>query len=446
MGAAFFVTRLSGFAAEPAEFNRNWPQWRGPTANGLVLHGNPPLEWSEEKNVKWKVPIPGRGHATPIIWGSRIFVLSAVPTGERTQAEPPRDVAGQAEQRRQGRGRGGFGRGERPTEVMAFTVFCLDRDTGKVLWQKTARREVPHQGIQPSNSYSSGSPVTDGEWLYVYFGSHGLYCYDLDGNTVWEKDLGKVNVMFGEGSSPALAGDTLVVPQDNNDESYLHALDKNTGRELWKIPRNEGPGWTTPYFIREGAQTQVVLSGSRSVRAYDLATGKLIWSCDGIGSNPVPMIVSDEKAVYAMSGHRQPTALAIRRGAMGDVTGTDAVLWRLDRGTPYVPSPLLYDGLLFFCQKNDAILTCVDPSTGTPHYSQERLEGITGVYASPIGVQDRIYLPGQNGATVVLDKSSTLRVLALNQLDDGFDASPAVVGNELFLRGRENLYCLVESN
>ena len=427
-------------------YQRNWPQWRGPAGNGLVLHGNPPLEWSEDRNVKWKVSVPGRGHATPIIWEDRIVVLTAVPVAAEagaTAAESPApdEPAAPGPRRGAGQRRGGGG-GMVPATDYAFTVLCLDRATGKTLWQHVARQERPHQGVQPSNSFSSASPVTDGERIYVSFGSQGLYCYDFEGNVLWEKDLGKVNVTFGEGSSPALVGDTLLVVQDNNADSFLYAFDKRTGRELWRQPRDEGSGWTTPYILEHNGRTEAIVSGSNAVRSYDPATGKVWWQCSGLGSNPVPMAVADREQVYLMSGHRNPAAFAVALGGSGDLTGTDAVRWRIERGTAYVPSPLLYDGLLYFCQRTSGILTCVDARTGESHFEQQRLEGLADVYASPIGVNDRIYLAGQNGTTLVLEKSSKINILASNKLEDGFDASPAVAGNELFLRGRANLYCI----
>ena len=449
---------VPAFAADSDRYNRNWPQWRGPAGNGLVLHGNPPLEWNEAKNIKWKVAIPGKGHATPIIWEDKIFILSAVPNEAPAQAQfvPTRNFFAQPQNpppgaereggrppRGEGQGRpGGRGGGNKPTQPYAFTILCLDRTTGKVLWEKVARKEVPHQGVQPSNTYSSGSPVTDGERVYSSFGSHGLYCSDLDGKILWEKDLGKVSVTFGEGSSPALWQNSLFVVQDNNGESFVHAFDKKTGRELWKKKRDESSGWTTPALIQHAGKTQLIISGSNAVRSYDPQTGELLWQCSGLGSNPVPMVVSDQDTVYAMSGHRNPAGLAIKLGRSGDLTGTDAVRWKIDRGTPYVPSPLLYDGLLFFCQRTSGIVACLDAKTAQPHFQEARLENISGVYASPIGVNNRIYLPGQNGTVVVLEKAKELKVLASNKLDDGFDASPAVVGEELFLRGRSHLYCI----
>jgi outer membrane protein assembly factor BamB len=404
----------SALAASPEQYARNWPQWRGPAGNGLVPHGNPPLEWAEGKNIKWKVALPGLGHATPIIWEDKIFVLTAVPAAE-----------------------GG--------KQMAFTVLCLDRQTGKILWNKVARQDAKHQEIQPTNSHSSGSPVTDGEHLVVPFGSYGVYCYDLDGNLIWEKDLGKVQVTWGEGSSPALVGDVAIVIQDNEQASYLYAFDKSSGKELWKKPRDEKSSWTTPFVLTRDGKTQAIVNGSTAVRSYDPRTGEVLWQCSGLGVNVTPMVVVDQNTVYAMSGQRTtPMAMAIRLGGSGDLTDSGAVLWKHDRGTPYVASPLLYDGLLYFFQHVTPILTCLDAATGKPHYAQQRLDALTNVYASPVGVNNRVYIAGLNGATVVLEKSSELKVLATNKLDDSFAASPAVVGNELFLRGHSNLYCIAE--
>jgi outer membrane protein assembly factor BamB len=472
----------------------NWPQWRGPNANGLVDEGNPPVNWSETNNVKWKTPIPGQGHATPIIWEDKIFILTVVeqkstatqsPAEENTQSRSQNQTRQRGENRGEGgrggfnfeeirarfdtnkdgqlddneraamraqfgnrgrsggrrRGRGGFG-GSAPATKHTFTILCLNRSTGSVLWERIAHEEVPHQGVQRSNTYGSASPVTDGEHVYVSFGSYGLYCYDMEGELVWDKQLGKVSVTFGEGTSPVLHDHTLVVVQDNNDESFIYGFEKDTGKQLWKKPRDEGSGWTTPYIMERDGKTQVLVSGSKAIRSYDIKTGEMIWQCSGLGSNPVPMIVADADAIYAMSGHRQPFGMAIRMGKTGDLSGTDSVLWTTNRGTPYVPSPLLYEGLLFYCQRSDGIFTCVDAATGKAYYNQERIEGVDGVYASPVGVQDRIYLPGQNGNTAVIKKSEQFQVLSVNKLDDQFDASPVVVGNELYLRGKRSLYCL----
>jgi outer membrane protein assembly factor BamB len=404
----------SAIAATPEQYARNWPQWRGPAANGLVLHGNPPLQWAEDKNIKWKLAIPGLGHATPIIWENKIFILTAVPASAGDKR-------------------------------LSFTLLCLDRQTGKTLWSKILREDVPHQEIQPTNSHSSGSPVTDGEHLIVSFGSFGLYCLDLDGALIWEKDLGKVQVTWGEGSSPALVGNTVIVIRDNEEASFVYAFDKRTGKELWKQPRDEKSSWTTPFVLTRDGKTEVIINGATAVRSYDPATGDVLWQCSGLGVNVTPMVVVDQNTLYAMSGQRtSPMAMAIELGRSGNLTDTAAVRWKLNRGTPYASSPLLYDGLLYFFQHVTPILTCVDAATGQPHYAQQRLEGLTTVYASPIGVNNRVYVTGLDGTTHVLEKSKELKILATNKLDDSFAASPAVVGNELFLRGRSHLYCIAE--
>ncbi|MHC1763094.1 MAG: PQQ-binding-like beta-propeller repeat protein [Verrucomicrobiia bacterium] len=381
---------------------------------GRVLHGSPPLTWAEDKNVKWKVSIPRLGHATPIIWENKIFVLSATPV-------------------------------EVGAKRLAFTTLCLNRQTGSTLWTKIARTDTPHQEVQASNSHASGSPVTDREVLVASFDSFGVYCYDLDGALLWEKDLGKVNVTWGDGSSPAIVGNAVIVIQDNNQASFIHAFDRKTGKELWKKSRDEESSWTTPYILERDGKPQVIVSGAKAVRSYDPRTGEVLWQCGGLGVNVIPMVVSDRDSAYAMSGQRtSPMAMAIKLGGTGDLTGTDAVRWKFTRGTPYVSSPLLYGGNLYFFQHINALLTCLDAATGKPYYTQERLEGVTSIYASPIGVNDRIYIVGREGTTLVIEKSTTLKILASNILKDGFDASPAVVGNELFLRGRANLYCIAE--
>ena len=251
-----------------------------------------------------------------------------------------------------------------------------------------------------------------------------------------------VSVIFGEGASPVLHEDKLLIVRDHNGQSVIFALDKKTGKELWKQERNEGSGWATPYIMERNGISEAVVSGANAVRSYNVDTGELLWQFSGLGSNPIPMPVSDENHLFVMSGHRNATALGIELGGSGDISSS--ILWKTTRGTPYVPSPLLYDNLLFFCQRNDAILTCLDPISGKPHFSQERIEGMGGVYASPVGVKNRIYLPGQNGTTVVLEKTTQLKVLSLNKLDNPIDASPAIYGDELFLRTHEYLYCIAE--
>lgn len=457
-------------AAEPEAVRQNWHQWRGPLATGVAPHANPPLEWSETKNVKWKVALPGMGSSTPVIWNNRVFVLTATRTArqagansteakaaEERQVTPPPREGGPPEEGRARRGpggpggpggrRGGFGRGEKPVDAYQFALLCLDRATGKVLWQKVAREEVPHEGIQANNTYASASPITDGEHVIAFFGSHGLHCFDMDGNLKWSKDLGRMQTRnsFGEGASPALHGHAVVVSwDDETDNDFIVAFDKRDGKQLWKVPRNEPTGWSTPLIVEHDNKAQVVVNATRKVVSYDLETGKELWSCAGQTANAIPSPVADADTVYCMSGFQGAALFAIKLNASGDAASTDAVRWTHPKGTPYVPSPLLVDNLLYFISGNNGMINCLNAKTGEAFYQQERLKDVREVYASPVSARDRVYILGRDGTCVVLKKGSTLDVLATNKLDEKTDASIAFAGSELFIRGKQNLYCIAE--
>src|ERR1043166_5223882 len=624
--ASALLYGLGQSIATGASTVQDWPQWRCPTQNGVGT-GEPPTEWSETKNVKWKTKIPGEGTSTPIISGDKVFILSAINTGKRgdgrgnpststgqpgprggppgefrgpggggpppgggggrggpgggpgnmlcrqmfesgdknndqklTQNEfialadawfdkldpgksskvdqdkfveglatilppPPEGVPGGPGGRgggparfvgpalfamadsnkdgsltrdefksafakwfgdwvsektgalteekfrdslnatlhrrqfgggpggrggRGGPGGGGFGGGmggQTPTEIHQFAILCLDRQTGNILWQKIAHEEIPHEGHHPTEgNFAPSSPVTDGKYLFADFGSRGLYCYDFEGNLKWKKELGRMQIKnsFGEGSSPALFGHTLVLNRDQEGGSYIIALDTETGQELWRTSRDEETTWATPLIVQYQGKAQVVTSGTKKIRSYDLATGKMIWECAGLTPNVIPSPVADNGMVYAISGFRGSSLLAIKLGRTGDLTGTDAIAWQYNKSTPYVPSPMLYGNKLYFLANNNGVLSCFDVTTGKPFYTEERLQDIRGVYASPVGAAGKVYLVGREGTTVVIKNSDKFEVLATNQLDDKSDASPAIAGRELFLRGKEYVYCLAE--
>lgn len=444
-----FACAANAVAAELTDLN--WPQWRGPTANGVAPNANPPVAWSESRNVKWKVKLPGRGTATPIVWGNQIFIQTAISGAKQTEAVAEKIEARPAATEPQagsgsGRPRSGGMRSEKPTEAYQFALLCLDRQTGKTFWKQVARETVPHEGAHRDHGFASYSPVTDGQLLFAYFGSRGLHCYDLQGNRKWEKDLGRMQTKnsFGEGSSPVLFGKTLVVNWDHEGEDFIAAFDAESGRELWRQPRDEETSWATPLVVLHDGKPQVVTSATRKVRSYDLASGKLLWECAGMTANVIPTPVSGFGLLYAISGFRGNALLAIRLGRTGDLTGSDAIAWGHKKSTPYVPSPLLYGERLYCFSGNNGVLSCFDAKSGRVLIDAERLEALQGVYASPIGAAGRVYLVGRNGATVVIKDADKLEILATNRLDEKIDASPAAVGRELFLRGQENLYCIAE--
>ena len=409
----------------------NWHQWRGPEANGVSRTATPPIEWSEDKNVKWKVAIDGNGTSTPIIWENKVFLLTAIDTGIVDPSLPrPEDQPERV-----------FGI-KYPNTTFQFVVLCLDRETGREVWRKTAIERIPHEGHHGDNSFASASPTTDGERLYCWFGSAGLFCYDLNGRKLWQRDLGKayMEASLGEGCSPVVHDGKLVIVRDQQRQSSIEVLEAKTGVTRWKANRDEPNAWATPYVIEYRGRTQVVTAASKLVCSYDLNNGEVIWQCSGLTGNVIPSPVVDGDVVYCMSGYQGYALLALPLSATGDIS--DGIVWTRHQGTPYIPSPLLYDGLLYFNQSNQAILSCLDARTGETIMDRTRLPGLSTVYASPAGADGRVYISGRNGTTLVLQQSRELQVLATNKLDEQFDASPALAGNQLFLRGRKFLYCV----
>ena len=418
------IVSQSLWAAEPVtDVTLNWPQWRGPLGTGAASEGNPPVEWSEQKNIQWKTPLSGTGYGTPVIWGNDIFVSSAIlPKG----SDPSEGSS-------------------KPTAPIKFIVTAIDRTNGKIRWERTAREEVPHQGVHQSSTWSASSPVTDGKHVFAYFGSFGLYCYTIDGDLVWEKDFGNMDIRneFGEGSTPSLYNDKLIVLWDHQGQSFIIALDTANGKEIWKKNRDEITTWATPLVVEVNNQVQVITIGTNRVISYDLSNGNILWEDEGLTANVIPTPVEADGIAYLTSGHRGSALRAVRLAdAKGTITGSPAILWSYNQDTPYVPSPLLHGGLLYFLKSNQGILTCVDISTGQPHYSNQRLESIKTIYASPVGVKDRVYLLSREGVTMVIRHGQEFGVLATNKLDDSFDASPVIVGNDIFLRGHQYLYCI----
>jgi len=418
------------------EFANNWHQWRGPDANGVSPTAQPPTTWSENENIRWKTRIEGKGTSTPIIWGEKVFVLTAINTGVKDPSIPdPEDQP-----------KTNFFDIKQPNAQHAFVVLCLDRNSGDELWRQVATTKIPHQGAHNDNDFASASPTTDGQHLYCWFGSAGMFCFDLNGKKIWERDLGEANVgsSLGEGCSPVLHKGKLVIVRDHAGQSTIEVLDAQTGDTLWKQQRDEDNAWATPRVIDYRGTTQVITAASNAVRSYDLDSGEIIWQCSGLTGNVIPCPVIDGDYVICMSGYQGYSAMAIPLGETGDISGSEKILWTKDRGTPYTPSPLLYNGLLYYNQSNQAILTCVDSKTGEVVFGPERIGELSNIYASPVGAAGRVYISGRGGTTIVLDHSRELKKLATNQLDERFDASPALAGKQLFLRGAEYLYCIEE--
>ena len=415
--AVAFVMLIAGGFTSCSQAS-DWGHWRGPLGNGSAIEGNPPTEWSLSKNVKWKIEVPGNGSSSPVIWHDQVFITTAVSTAGGSQ--------------------GGLA-------TLSYQLLCFDRASGKLRWQQVATVAKPHQQTHATNGFASASPCTDGEHVYANFGSRGLYCYTMEGELKWKRDdFGNMNIRnsFGEGSSPTLDADKIFVPWDHEGGSAIYALDKLTGKTIWKTARDESTCWATPLVVDNAGQKQVITNGQKSARAYDAQSGKELWRCGGQTERPVASPVAANGLVFIGSGHRGSFLGAFRLNGLGDIKGTKSVAWTIDKDTPDIASPLLSSGRIYFHKGKTGQLSCVDAVTGKPFYMGSRISGLDTMYASPVAAGGHVYLTARNGTTVVIKDAPELTVVATNDLGETVDASPAPVDNELFIRGEKHLFCL----
>ena len=410
----------------------NWAQWRGPYGTGAAeATARPPLRWDESTNVRWKKKLPGLGHSTPIVWGNRIYVTTAIPVGEQL---PPKFS-----------GAPGAHDNLPVTSKYKFAVIAVDRTNGKIVWNKTVAQRLPHEGAHYTGSLASASSTTDGERIYAYFGSYGLYCLDANGKLLWEKDLGTMHTKHGhgEGSSPYLYGDSLAINWDHESQSFIVVLDKLTGKERWRKTRDEVTSWSSPIVVEHNDQSQLIVAGTKRVRAYDLNKGDVIWECGGLSANVVATPVAADGMVFVGSSYDTRAMMGIRlEGARDDITDSDNVVWSRRQRTPYVPSPLLYQGSLYFLRHYQGILSRVTSATGDEPTPPLRLNEIRNAYASPVAARGHLFITSLEGTTSVVAAGEIPRVVAINRLDESFSASAAIVDDTIILRGKEFLYCI----
>jgi len=430
---------LPALFAQSRPATEAWPHWRGPSHNGVAT-ATVPLTWSDSQNVQWKIEIPGRGFSTPVIWGNRLFLTTAVPTGQKAAAEPSPA----------GGGRGGPGGGSGAGEEHRLQVLAVDRASGKILWTQTAATVTPHEGYHHLyGSFASNAPATDGQRVYAFFGSRGLFVYDLNGKLLWQKDLGIKMTMrlgFGEGTGVVVHDGRIYLQYDHQEPGAIVALNAADGKELWRAPRMENSSWSTPLVVDHNGAKQLVVTADTKVKAYDVDSGKVVWEVAGLGPNPIPQPVQFRDTVLVMSGYRNPKLMAVKLGRTGDLTGTDAVVWETARGTSYTGSPALHDGLLYVFSDN-GLLSVFDAATGEPRYLQARPPKPASVKASPLVVNGRVYLATEEGDVVVVKAGPQFEVLATNTLtDQSFIASPIAIGNDLYLRSRTHLFRITTRN
>lgn len=420
--------------------DNHWPQFRGADATGVVDDSaGIPESWSATENVRWKTDVPGRGWSSPVVWGNRVFLTTVINNGE--SEEPKKGLY--------------FG-GNRPIppkSLHEWIVLCLDLKTGKKIWSKQAHSAPPKTSIHIKNSFASETPVTDGEHLYVVFGGVGVYCFDLDGNEIWRRELEPSKTRFGWGTaaSPVLHGDRLYLVNDNDDESYLLALDKMTGQQVWKVKRDEESNWATPYLWKNDLRTEIVTPGSGKVRSYDL-DGNLLWSFSGMSSITIATPYVHRGLLLISSGYVGDSSrplYAIRPGASGDIslrdeeTSNDWIAWSQPTGGPYNPTTIAYDGIVYVLHDRGLIAT-YDAADGSEIYSKKRLPKGRAFTSSPWAYRGKIFCLNEDGKTFVIKAGREFEVLHTNSLadDDMGMATPAIAGDRLLIRTAARIYCL----
>jgi outer membrane protein assembly factor BamB len=425
-----------GIAATGSSSAGNWPQWRGPDGSGISTEKNLPAEWSTTKNIKWKTPIEGRGHSSPIVWGNKIFLTTAI----EGEVVPGAKAAKHVLDNKDFVHPDSVGANKKHT----FKVIAIDRNDGKVLWQSTAWEGTPYDDRHRKSSYAASTPATDGKLVYAYFGTEGLYAYDFNGKLAWKADLGKLGTVgMGTGTSPIIFENFVIVQcdEENGEASFIVALDKKTGKEAWRTPRKIQVSWSTPLLVKTAKRAELITSGTESIVSYDPATGKELWKHKGVESNAIPSPVANGEMVYVVAGFPAKIAMAIRLGGSGDVTGTPNVPWQYTKGTAYVPSPILYGDYLYLTTDR-GILTCIDAKTGEVKYEGGRIPIPATFTASPVAFEGKILMTSEDGDTFIVKAGPKHEIIGTNSVGEPVYASPAIADGRIYIRGEKNIYCI----
>ncbi len=431
----------------------DWPQFRGPNSNMVTTQKNLPWKWDQTKNVVWKYKVPGRGWSAPVVSGENVFVTTAVLDREL----PEEQGAGQKKKKGK-KGKKGYRR-TIPNAIYRWEIHCLDLATGKKLWKAVAFKARPRMPIHASNTYASETPVTDGKHVYAYFGMMGAVCYDFQGNEVWKKDLGAYPMKAGWGTSsaPALHNGLLYLQIDNEEKSFLVALDKKTGKQRWRVTREESSTWGTPIIWRNSKRTELVAGGNKKVRSYDPATGKLLWELGmGLGGGRSPnsatpvgdvLYVGNEERNKGRPSDGGGILFAVKAGATGDITPAKGesksagVLWSHKKAGCAMASPLVYRGYVYVLQRRIGIVNCYNAKTGKVAY-QKRLFNAPAFWASPWAYDGKIFCLDSTGTTHVLQAGPNYKQVAANPLNEKCWATPAIADGKLLIRGASHLYCV----
>jgi outer membrane protein assembly factor BamB len=427
------------FVLAVAAHGQNWPSFRGPGATGVLdTARNVPISWdvAAHRNVAWSTAIPGLGHSSPIVWGDRIFVTTAVSSDPKSVFQYP--LTGQLDQR---------------TDLARhqFKIYCLDKRTGKILWEKVAAELEPRVARHPHNSYASATPATDGKRVVAFFGSEGLYAFDLEGKLLWKQDVGPLDqgafdvpeYKWGSASSPIIYKDLVIVQCDQQKGSFLAAFDASTGKPVWRTQREALPSWSTPTVYEGGERAELATNGAEYFRGYDPRTGAELWRIKGTSMISVPTPFAAHGLIYLASGYYrfiQPI-VALKPGATGDVP-VERVAWRTEKGAPYLPTPIVY-GDYFYSFNHRGILTVYNAKTGEQIYEQ-RLGAGGAFAASPVAAGGRLYSASEDGEVYVVKAGPAFELLATNKMDEVVMATPALADGMLIIRGLNHLFGIAQ--
>jgi outer membrane protein assembly factor BamB len=428
--ALLSIVTFAGVTLSPAG-PPDWPAWRGPSSNGISTLKNIPVAWSAANNIAWKTPVPGRGHSSPVVWGDRLFLTTDIEGEVLPDAKP-------VKHRLEGQDfvhPDSVGSNHRHT----LKVLCFDGATGKQLWERTAFDGAVFDDIHKFNTYASPTPVTDGKYVYAYFESQGLYKYDVDGTLLWKMSLGGIATLgVGTGVSPVLFEDKILIlaDQDEGEGSFLAAVSTRDGKIVWKTKRKAALTWTTPVVVEAGKRTELIVVATEHVIAYDPRTGVEIWRAEGLDSNSVHTPVFGHGMVYVTGGYPKKRTLAIR---LDPEAGADRVAWKYEKGTGYIPSPILYGDYLYILT-DSGLLTCLDAQTGEPKYEGKRFPTPSKFTSAPVGFDGKLMITSNDGDTYVLKAGPVYELLGTNSLDEPVFASLAIAGDSVYIRSSKNLY------
>jgi outer membrane protein assembly factor BamB len=432
----FLVVSAFGIMTAAGGPKTNWAQWRGPEGNGVSTETNLPAEWSASKNIKWKTSIPGRGHSSPIVWDNRIFLTTDI----EGDTVPGAKAVEHKDEGKPFKHPDSVGADRKHT----FKLLCLDRSTGKMIWERTAYEGTVYDDRHRKSSFASPTPATDGTYVFAYFGTEGLYCYGFDGKLIWKASPGPIATFgMGTGTSPVLFENVVILQcdEDNGERSFIMALDKKTGKEVWKSPRKVQASWSTPLIVRGPQRTEMITSGNELIISYDPKTGKELWRTKGHASNAIATPLAGNGMVFVYAGFPVKKTIAIALGNSGDLTDSKNIVWQYEKGTAYVPSSILYGDYLYLLSDR-GIITCLEARTGKIIYEGGRVPIPATFTASPVAFDGKILLTSEDGDTFVIKAGPKHEVIATNSIAEPVYSSPAISDGMIFIRGEKSLFCI----